>query len=44
MTRLLALLLLGLIFPDTHIWRLYVAMELPEPLILVPVQTSEWNA
>jgi len=40
----MALLALRLIFPDTHIWRLYMAMELPEPLILLPVPASEWQA
>jgi hypothetical protein len=46
MSRILALLLLGLIMPEAVrlCWRLNMPMELPEPLILIPVPASEWQA
>jgi len=42
----LVLLLLGLIMPEAVrlCWRLNMAMEMPEPLILLPVPESEWQA
>ena len=44
MKPILALLLVGLIFPDTHIWRLYVPMELPDTHFLVWPIAVEWQA
>ncbi len=45
MTRLLALLLLGLIMPEACrlLYRLNMSMEMPEPFLILPA-TIEWEA